>query len=266
MECYIVKDLLPNHIDGLNCNETSAEIRKHLDECAHCRADYEKMTAEIAREMQSKSNNVNFLKKLKAKMFRRNVSVAVSTCIILLGGLILFARGYEIPIPFDPNRMSAELIPVAVVHNNDGSASWWNLDIFYGENVFFYDESERPPNYEYIRDALHIAWQGFSRISTLSVGRDIVRDGEHVRVVFYRHTKTPWVSLFFDYDLTEEQESGRFTGTAIYGDRFQSVGQEPQQIEIFYLPVRNLGGLRNLSDEDFDAERLNGTLVWRGIS
>ena len=266
MICSIVKDLLPNHVDGLNSDETSAEVSKHLSECPDCRAVYEKMSAAIPENVSPAGKNINFILKLKRSILKRGIAVIALTCVFVLGGLILFARNYEMPIPFDARRMSVELIPVAVVYNNDGSTHWWNLHGFYSDGVHFYNEAERPVAYEYIREALHITWQGFSRIATNSIGRDIIRDGEHVRVVFYRHTKTPWVSLFFDYDLTDWQEAGRISGTTIYGDRFQSAGQEPQRIEIFYLPVRNLIRLHNFSDEDFDAERLNGTLVWSGIS
>ena len=123
-----------------------------------------------------------------------------------------------------------------------------------------------PIQYEYIRESLWISWQGFSRIATQAVGRDIIRDGENVRVVFYNHTETPWVRIFNDYDLTDIQTSGRITGTQIYGDRFHTVHGEPRSIEIYYLPIRNFSRLHNLSDESFDAERYNGFLIWSGIN
>jgi len=264
MNCYIVKDLLPNYIDGLNRNETNAEISKHLEECTDCLAVYNKMSAAIPLEAPPK--DISFLKKLKHRMFRINATVAVITCIVVLAGLIIFLMNHQIPIPFDPNRISVELIPVAVAYNDDGTVSWWSMDVFYNDNVYFFDEAERPTAYEYVRDSLHIVWQGFSNISFNGVGRDIIRDGEHVRVVYFRLSKTPWESLFFDYDLTDWQGAGSSTGTRIYGDRFQTVNQEPQMIEIFYLPVRNIIRLLNLSDADFDAQRLNGTLLWSGIN
>ena len=266
MKCHIIKDLLPNHIDGLNNEETSIEIKKHLDECEDCRDTLEKMTAAIP-QIKTDDKEINFLKKLKAKMLRRNIIVAVTTCIVLLGGLIIFAMNYQIPIPFDPNRMSVQIIQEAVVVNEDGSVRWWDLNLIYPPEGFsFTSDDDIPTQYEYIRDTLYISWQGFSRISTWSVGREINRDGENIRVVFYIHTKTPWTSLFFDYDLTREQSRGRTTGTQIYGDRFQTAHQEPQKIEIFYLPIRNFGRLFNLSDEDFDAMRFYGYLLWSGMN
>lgn len=268
MKCYVIKDLLPNYIDGLNSDETNLEISAHLDECDDCRAAYERMTAEMPQEVQQENNDFDFLKRLKAKILRKNVIVALFTCIFVLGSLIVFARTYEIPIPFDRYRMTAELIPSAVVINEDGSSAWWDLnDIEPPEDteITLGSGTVIPKDYEYVMDVLHIAYQGFSNISDQSIGRNINRNGEDVRVVYYRYTKTPWVSLFFDYDLTDFGESGQSTGTNIYGDSFQSADYEPQMIEIYYLPVKDLLRLYDLSDEDYDAQRENGALIWSGV-
>ena len=191
------------------------------------------------------------MKSLKSKIFRRNVIIAVSTCIVVLSGMIIFAMNYQMPLPFDPTRMSVELIPVAVAVDETGNATWLDLDII-SEAI----------QYEYIRDSLWISWQGFSRVAIQAAGRDIIRDGESIRVVYYIHTITPWNSVFYDDDLTG---SGRITGTQIYGERFHTAHREPQSIEIHYLPIRNFGRLHNLSDENFDAERYNGFLIWSGV-
>lgn len=253
MKCHIVQDLLPNYIDGLNSEETNVEVKKHLADCPKCRAFHEKMTAELAARQET-NRNINFLIKLKSKILRRNVIVSVVTCLAVLGGLVIFANAYQIPIPFDPDRMTVELIPTAVVIDEDGFVVWRRIEDY-----------DPPKDYEYIRDVLWINWFGFPSITSAMIGRDINRDGEIVRVVFWRHAKTPWVSLFYDYDLTSTRSGGGMTGTAIYGDRWHTTGQELGKIEIFYLPIRNWGSLFNLSDEDFDAKRLSGMLIWSGM-
>ena len=269
MKCYIVKDLLPNYIDGLNSEESNADISKHLDECADCRTVYEKMAAVIPQEIQPEDKDVDFLKKLKRKMLRKNVVVAISTCIVVLSSLIVFSKTHEIPIPFDPHRMTAELIPVAVVSNADGSSAWWELDTIEppeGTVISPGLDTVIPTDYEYIMEQLVIKEQGFANISSSATGRSINRNGETVRVVYYRYTKTPWNSLFIDYDLTDYTSSAWWSGTDIYGDSYGSVDYEPQMIEIYYLPVRELSRLNNLSDEDFDALRENGALIWSGLT
>jgi len=266
MKCHVVKDLLPNQIDGLNGEETSALVNEHLEGCADCRLTYEKMTAEVAPEVKAEEKNIVFLKKLRARILRKSVIVAFSTCVIVLGSLTVFAKTYEIPIPFDRYRMTVELIPNAVASNADGSSAWWDLSYLEpSDDVYFAPDTEIPKDYKYIMDVLHIAYQGFSRISGTAISRDINRDGENVRVVFYRYTKTPWTSLFFDYDLVGTHENGTMTGSQIYGESYGRADYEPQMIEIYYLRARDLSRIDRLTDEEFDAQRVNAALVWSGV-
>lgn len=258
MKCSIVKDLLSNYIDGLTSEETNAEIRKHLDDCVECRTDYEEMSAVIPQEIPPEDKNVDFLKKLKIKMLRKNVMVAVLTCIVVLGGLIIFAKNYEIPLPFDAYRMSVELIPSAVVTDEDGRILWRDLNSATSGVV-------KTKDYDNVIIVARKVYRGISKISESSIGRNVNRNGENVRVVYYCYAKSLWTSLFFDYDLSHYSESGSSSGSDIYGESYQSADYEPQMIEIYYLPVRNLYGLENLSDEEFDAQRENGTLVWSGV-
>jgi hypothetical protein len=253
MKCHIAKDLLPNYADGLNSEQTNAELKKHLDGCADCLAIYEKMTAEITQGVQTADKNVDFLKKLRSKILRKNVFVSAATCLLIIAALLIFAFNYQIPIPYDHYRMRAEIVPFAVIAGEDGEAAWTFVD------------DEMPADYEFIMDGLVLAYNGFSNISMSREGRDVNRNGETVRVVYYRYTKTPWVSMFFDYDLADYGASGMTSGTEVYGPSYGSLNYEPQMIEVYYLPSRDFSKLANLSDDDFDAQKVNGTLVWSGV-
>jgi hypothetical protein len=256
MKCQIVKDLMPVYIDGLSSEETRTAVLNHIEECADCSTFYIQMTAEITQAVQLPKNSVNFLKKFKSKILRKNIIVAVSTVIIVLSSLVIFAKTYEIVIPYD--CMWADVVPFAVVVRDDGSVIW---DAVYNDDF----ENVVPGEIKHMMDGLIIGFSGFENISAHYIGRDIVRDGEAVRVIYFRLTKTPWVSLFFDFDLTEYGSSGWWYGTMTYGDKFQSLDYEPQMIEVYYLPVRNLLRLERLSDAEYDAQRFNGTFIWNGI-
>ena len=41
MTCSVVKELMPNYIDGLTSEETSEDIKRHLADCKNCCAVYE---------------------------------------------------------------------------------------------------------------------------------------------------------------------------------------------------------------------------------
>jgi hypothetical protein len=55
------------------------------------------------------------------------------------------------------------------------------------------------------------------------------------------------------------------TGSQIYGESYGRADYEPQMIEIYYLRVRDLSRIDRLSDEEFDAQRVNAALVWSGV-
>lgn len=254
MKCCIVKDLLPNYIDGLTNEETNEEINAHLDTCADCRAVYEKMTAVTPQEIPAEDKNIDFLKKLKAKMLRRNIIAAAAICIVLLVSFVIFANNYEIPLPFDTYRMSVEFVPHAVVTNEDGKTLWVGLNYV------------EPDEYSRVINVLTRISRGINGISEMSYGRTIKREGGEVRVVYYYYSKTLWNSLFVDPDLQEYSESGMSTGTDMYGDWFDSADPAPQMIEVYYLPVKELyDKMESLTDEEYDRLRENRMLVWSGI-
>ena len=259
MKCHIIKDLLSNYIDGLTSEDTDNEIREHLESCEDCRTYYEEMSAVISNEIPPEEKNIDFLKKLKLKMLRKNVIVALMTCIVVLGGLIIFANKYELLLPYDSNRMLVELSPSEIITNEEGKIIWKKLDQSTSGDIKQKDSEDT------INVVLKV-YRGISRISENSIGRNVNRNGENVRVVYYCYAKTLWTSLFFDSDLANYSESGSSTGTDTYGESFQSADYKPQRIEIYYLPVRNLDRLDNLTDEEFDKQKDKGTLVWNGVA
>lgn len=258
MKCEIIKDLLSNYIDGLTSEETNAEIRKHLDDCGDCHETYEKMSAIIPQEIVSDDKNIDFLKKLKRKIRRKTIIATASTCIVILTGFFIFAKNYDIPLPFDTNRMSVEIFTAAVITDKNGKISWQDKDKAISRGLITED-------YDREMDLVRIAYKGINNISSCSRGRDINRNGENIRVIYFCYSKTLWDSLFIDGDLTGYSESGSFYGTDEYGDSFYSIDYEPQMREIYYLPIRNLHEIDNLSDEDFDNLKEKADLIWSGV-
>lgn len=259
MKCSIVKDLLSNYIDGLCSEETVAEIQAHLDECRECSSVYEKMSKELLPDVPPTTAEINFLKKLRARIRRKNMIVAICTCIVVLTGFFIFSRNYELPLPFDTYRMSVELFPSVAVTHKDGSISWENLDRAIAKGIEI-DEDAHQLN------VLQRVYRGINGVMECSTGRVVNRAGQEVRVVYYCYMKTLWDSLFVDPDLQEYSESGTSTGTDMYGDSYESKDYEPHQmIEVYYLPMRNLNKIDTLPDEEYDRLRENCMLVWSGV-
>lgn len=258
MKCSIVKELLSNYIDGLCSREINEEIKEHLLHCSDCQKMYEQMSAPLPGDMAPEDTNIEFLKKLKKRMLRRNVMVAVSTCIIILIGFCIFARNYDIPLPFDANRMSVEQFKAAVITGEDGRIVLEDIDPDILGNIIPYNDS-------HVIDAVRLSYHGINNIGSWSQGRTINRDGREVRVVYYCYTKSLWNSLFIDSDLLGYSESGSEYGSSIYEDTFDSTVYEPQMKEIYYLQIRNPEKFEALSDEEFDRLREKGDLIWSGV-
>lgn len=257
MKCSIARDLLSNYIDNLCSEETNAEMRKHLASCDDCKAVYDKMSLPIAVK-PPENKEIDFLKKLRKRILQRNAIAAITTCIVLLAGFLVFAKNYKIPIPFDAYRMSVEEFKAAVVTKKDGGILLKEIDPrLFGDVI--------PEDSEGIVDAVRFAYRGINNIGECSRGRTINRNGEEVRVVYYCYTKTLWNSLFIDSDLMGYSESGSSYGSELYGDCYESGHYEPQMKEIYYLPIRNLERIDRLSDEEFDQLREKCDLIWRGI-
>ena len=262
MKCYIVKDLLPNYIDGLTGRETAEDVKKHLEDCEDCRTVYGQMSAAIPPETPPEQKNIDFLKKLRTAARRKYARTAILACIlltVLLAGFTIFAINYDIPIPYDPDHMSAEIYQAALITNHNGFFHWTDLD-----QLNFEDKKEvLAGNYKTI-DMIRLTCRGIDRTCRIpSESRVIYRNGEKIRVIYYCSTKTLWDILFFKDN--GHPGNGWTSGGDIYGGSDYQETYEPEMREIYYLPMRNMDRLGKLSDEEFDALREKATLVWSGV-
>jgi len=102
LSCNVVKDLLPNYVDGLTCEETGKEIAEHMENCADCRAVYESMTAPIAVEPLAEKSDINFLKKIKRRSWR-NIIIASGGILV---AVFVLTRIFVIGSPVSSGEIS----------------------------------------------------------------------------------------------------------------------------------------------------------------
>lgn len=262
MKCYIVKDLLPNYIDGLTGREATEDVKKHLETCEDCSAVYEQMTAAIPPEMPPEQKNVDFLKKLRTATRRQYAKSALLACILLslfLAGFTIFAINFDIPIPYDPDHMSAEIYQAAPITNKYGYFQWLDLDLLNFEDK----KAVLAGTYETI-DMIRLACHGLDRTDQDSNGRTIYRNGEKIRVIYFCSTKSLWDILFFK-DNGHPGNGWITTGMIYDGTASFRENYEPEMKEIYYLLMKNMDRLNKLSDEEFDAQREKATLIWSGV-
>ena len=52
--CNIIQDIMPLYIDSLCSEETSKEVKEHINECNSCKVIYTQMTADVPKQNISK--------------------------------------------------------------------------------------------------------------------------------------------------------------------------------------------------------------------
>lgn len=253
MKCCIVKDLLPGYVDGVNSEETDAEVKKHLNHCTACRKIYEQMSAELPKKELPEKREVDFLKNLKIMIRQRYAFGAFLICAfsIIVSG---FLKSWALPVPYDPERMTVEVFQTSEYRPGRQSgtepAQSGTAEAVAGE-----DDSV---------DEIQLVLKECVRSDDFtSVGRTIERDGEKVRVVYYCYTRSLWNSLFYPGG-DRFVDSSVSTGAVYEANPFREAYQ-PRLREIYYLPMGNMDWLRWISDEEYEARKADAVLVWSGV-
>ncbi|MDE7318857.1 MAG: zf-HC2 domain-containing protein [Lachnospiraceae bacterium] len=260
MKCCIVRDLLPGYLDGLTSEETSEDVKAHLEDCAACRMVYEQMSAVLSEKMLPEKKEVDFLRKLKIRIRQRYVFGAFLIC-ALLSGVVGFLKSCDLPVSYDPEKMTVELFQNVCTPNEYGLMQWVGVDTLDSGTA----EAAARGDYDTI-DEIRLVLKGCVRSDDFtSRGRTIQRDGETVRVVYYCYTRSLWNSLFHpgeDGFVNSSIHQGAIYERNLFRESLENY--EPRMREIYYLPMGNMNRMGQLSDEAFDAQRENAVLVWSG--
>lgn len=106
LTCAVVGDLLPAYAEGLTAPETNDAVERHLSGCEACSAKLAAMrTPEPEREETAKE--VDYLKKVKRRGWKRVALAVLLTVLVLLGALA--AKVFVIGSPADARSMSMNI-------------------------------------------------------------------------------------------------------------------------------------------------------------
>jgi len=81
LNCYVVKDLLPNYVEGLLGAETARDVDEHLGNCEICQTLCNQMNVSMEppnAPLDTSGEEVNFLKKMKIKTSRMKITAWIS--------------------------------------------------------------------------------------------------------------------------------------------------------------------------------------------
>lgn len=189
----------------------------------------------------------------------KKTAAAVSAC-ALLAGLVLFAGKYELPLPFDADRMFVEPVQaVAVTDEENGITTLTDLD-----HLNFADSKAVLAGKRDVIDSVRLAYRGINQAGFIARSRIVSRGCGDVRVVYFCYYKTLWQNVVYG-DFCGYSESGSFFGDVCDGSIQENGDYAPCLTEIYYLPVRKMYRMDEFSDEKFDALKEKGSLVWSGV-
>lgn len=87
LPCAVVRDLLPIYVEGLTEPETNAAVEAHLKTCPACTARLAAMRAPEPPPEAETAKEVDYLKKVKRRSWKRVVLAVLITVLVLIGAL-----------------------------------------------------------------------------------------------------------------------------------------------------------------------------------
>lgn len=128
MNCNIILDLLPLYTDGCCSDETSEEIKRHLETCKECAKIYKQMSAPIPSTVQKsvakKNNSISKINIWKASLLQ-------SVLLFISFGLITIGVYFEASTPTGfSNGLFALNLVVPVTGFMLSLANWYFLRLY----------------------------------------------------------------------------------------------------------------------------------------
>ena len=83
MKCDVIRDLIPNYIDGLNSVESDRLIEEHLTMCDECKEYYMQMKKGIKTDICRGNEEMNPFVKIKRNALRKvSIAVLITACVV----------------------------------------------------------------------------------------------------------------------------------------------------------------------------------------
>lgn len=89
--CAMIKDLLPNYLEGLTSEETNTGIKEHIKECSECAAIMESMREpeRDENEIYEEKAEIDFLKKNRQHSKRLLLGVVAAALVVCIAAVLI---------------------------------------------------------------------------------------------------------------------------------------------------------------------------------
>ena len=199
LTCAVVRDLLPMYIDGLTSQETNEALERHLSACPDCAALLTDLR-EPRRETAAPDREVDYLKTVRRRGFRRVVLAVLCTLTLFLAGFALkiFVLGSPVQsqsLYWDINENTAAQTLSLSVGTADSAAAFrsWNVNISDGHAFISARRVLVSPLFQRSSEQFELPTEGLSSIYL--AGELIWQEGVEIKpsTHWLYETQTPYV-------------------------------------------------------------------------
>lgn len=198
LPCAVVRDLLPIYVEGLTEPETNAAVEAHLKTCPACTARLAAMRAPEPPPEAETAKEVDYLKKVKRRSWKRVVLAVLVTVLVLMGALA--AKLFLLGSAAGPESMvfyveqSGEILSLRISSVASANAYWgWNTKSQDGVVEISAREGLVSPLHNTASAKLDIPLEGVQEVYLC--GRLIWQEGEVIarETLALMEAKTPYV-------------------------------------------------------------------------
>jgi hypothetical protein len=253
VKCDVIQDLLPLYCDGVASEGSRKLVDEHIVNCLECSEILSKMRNGNEPPALLKANQAESgaFKKIKRKLFRKNVIVAlgsVAAFIALVVGFFNLVLLPQTPIPYEDGLLVAQVNTAKFTGDENGILT------------ITLDPNSTGDNYEKMKVLDILSARKTANRSTTSYY--FKENGENVRLMFINFTEnllSKWekggetdysTRIIEPHDIVVLSENGEDV------DR-----QVSDRIEVYYINQK----ISEINVErDYADLRANGTLIWSG--
>ena len=199
LPCAVVRDLLPIYVEGLTEPETNAAVEAHLKTCPACTARLAAMRAPEPPPEAETAKEVDYLKKVKRRSWKRVVLAVLVTVLVLMGALA--AKVFIIGSPASAETTTVlrawtegETLWVEVTSPVSANAYWgWKTEVENGTAHITAREVIVSPIHPSAYGKIGVPLEGVEEVYLC--GRLIWQEGEVIarEVLALMEAKTPYV-------------------------------------------------------------------------
>lgn len=112
-ECNIVRDVLPLYFENMVSEETAVFVKKHLENCPDCAAEFERLKSgkQIDKiDIPQKEKDTDVIITIKKKITRKIFKMVAAACLVfalLFSGILLYT-GISYPVTKDNISLSTK--------------------------------------------------------------------------------------------------------------------------------------------------------------